>query len=65
MISLNGQINIPVIKEILKRDGSSKYIDNYYKYNNTDIYVNSGIGVDKINFRLFNKPCLNIYNLKK
>ncbi|MBQ1495837.1 MAG: hypothetical protein IIZ40_00575 [Bacilli bacterium] len=63
--SLNGQINIPVIKEILKRDGSSKYIDNYYKYNNTDIYVNSGIGVDKINFRLFNKPCLNIYNLKK
>lgn len=63
--SLNGQINIPVLKEILRREGSIKYIDNYYKYNNTDIYVNSGIGVDKIDFRLFNKPCLNIYNLKK
>ena len=63
--SLNGQINIPFIKDLFLRDGSEKYIEPYYKVNNTKLYVSSGIGVDKIDFRLFNKPSINIYNLKR
>ena len=63
--SLNGQINIPFIKDLFLRDGSEKYIEPYYKVNNTKLYVSSGIGVDKIDFRLFNKPSINIYNLRR
>lgn len=62
--SLNGQINVPIIKDFFIRDGSKKYISPYYKVNNTNLYVSSGIGTDKINFRLFNKPSVNIYILK-
>lgn len=62
--SLNGQINIPIVKDFFIRDGSRKYISPYYKVSNTNLYVSSGIGTDKINFRLFNKPSVNIYILK-
>lgn len=62
--SLNGQINVPIIKEFFIRDGSKKYISPYYKVSNTNLYVSSGIGTDKIDFRLFNKPSVNIYILK-
>lgn len=62
--SLNGQINVPIIKDFFIRDGSKKYISPYYKVSNTNLYVSSGIGTDKINFRLFNKPSVNIYTLK-
>lgn len=63
--SLNGLINIPVIKEYFTREGSKQYIDPYYKNNSTDFYISSGIGTDMIDFRLFNKPSINIYNLVK
>ena len=62
--SLNGQINVPIIKDFFIRDGSKKYINPYYKVSNTNLYVSSGIGTDKIDFRLFNKPSVNIYILK-
>ena len=62
--SLNGQINIPIVKEFFLRDGSKKYISPYYKVGNTKLYLRSGIGTDKIDFRLFNKPSGNIYSFK-
>lgn len=62
--SLNGQINIPIVKDFFIRDGSKKYINPYYKVSNTNLYISSGIGTDKIDFRLFNKPSCNIYVLK-
>lgn len=62
--SLNGQVNIPIIKDFFVRDGSKKYINPYYKVNNTDLYISSGIGTDNFDFRLFNKPSVNIYTLK-
>ena len=63
--SLNGQINIPIVKDFFLREGSKKYVNPYYKVNNTDLYISSGIGTDNIDFRLFNKPSANIYILKK
>lgn len=62
--SLNGQINIPFIKDFFLREGSEKYVNPYYKVNNTDFYISSGIGTDNFDFRLFNKPSVNIYTLK-
>ncbi len=63
--SHNGQINIPYIKNIFLPYGSEKYYDNYYKVDNTDLYISSGIGVSRINFRLFNRPSINFYRINK
>lgn len=62
--SLNGQINIPLIKNLFLQSYSNNYYDNYYYVNNTNIYISSGIGVYKSNFRLLNKPSINFYRLK-
>lgn len=63
--SHNGQINIPYIKNLFLPYGSKKYYENYYKINNTDLYISSGIGISRINFRLFNKPSINFYRINK
>lgn len=63
--SHNGQVRIPFIGAVITPDGSKKYYDNYYKINNTDLYVSSGIGVSKVNFRLFNRPSINFYRINK
>ncbi len=63
--SHNGQVNIRFVKEFFLPSYSDKYFDNYYKINNTDLYVSSGIGVSAVNFRLFNKPSINFYRLRK
>ena len=63
--SLNGQINIPFIKEVLLPDNSKYYYEPYYKINDTNFYISSGIGTRKIDFRLFNKPSISVYTLNK
>lgn len=63
--SHNGQINIPYIKNIFLPYGSKKYYENYYKVNNTDLYISSGIGESRINLRLFNRPSINFYRINK
>lgn len=60
--SLNGEIRIPGIGGLIKQKGSKKYIDEYYKVNNTDIYISSGIG-SPIGFRLFARPSINFFRL--
>ncbi len=62
--SLNGQINIPLIKNILLDEGSKKYNTDYYKIDNKELYITSGIGTKKTDLRLLNKPSINIYKLK-
>ena len=63
--SHNGQIYIPYIKKLLLPEGSKKYYNNYYKVNNTNLYISSGLGESNINFRLFNKPSINFYRINK
>lgn len=63
--SHNGQINIPYIKNLFLPYGSKKYYKNYYKVDNTDLYISSGIGESRINFRLLNKPSINFYRINK
>ena len=62
--SINGSINIPGIKKILLPKGATKYYEPHYKLNNTSIYISNGIGVNNINFRLFNRPSFNLYRIK-
>lgn len=63
--SHNGQINIPFVKELFLPYGSKKYYENYYVINDTPLYVSSGIGESRINFRLFNRPSINFYRINK
>jgi len=63
--SHNGQINIPYLKKLFLPYGSKKYYDNYYKINNTDLFISSGIGESRINMRLFNRPSINFYRINK
>ena len=63
--SHNGQINIPYIKKFFLPKGSRKYYDNYYKVQDTDLYISSGIGLSRLNLRMFNKPSINFYRISK
>lgn len=61
--SHNGQVNIPYIKKLFLPVNAKKYYDEYYKINNTEFYISSGIGVSRYNFRLFNTPSINFYRI--
>lgn len=61
--SLGGQIKIPFLDGIKKIDGAITYINSYYKVNNNDLYISSGIGTQDISVRLFNKPSIILYRL--
>lgn len=61
--SHNGQVRFPFIGAVILPDGAKKYYKEYYKLNNTDLYISSGVGTSQISFRLFNKPSINFYRL--
>ena len=61
--SHGGQVRLPIIGKLYTPYLSQKYYDNYYKVNNTKLYISSGIGTSRINIRLFNTPSLNFYRL--
>lgn len=61
--SHNGQVKLPFIGATILPVKAKKYYDEYYKINNTDLYISSGIGTSTINFRFLNKPSINLYRL--
>lgn len=61
--SHNGQVRFPIIGSIYTPIGSKKYYDEYYRVDNTDLYISSGIGTTYLNVRLFNRPSFNFYRL--
>lgn len=63
--SHGGQIRLPLIGSIIRPTKAKKYYDEYYKLNNTDLFISSGIGTSNISFRLFNKPSFNLYRISK
>src|SRR5574344_1289772 len=59
--SHNGQVRIPFVGAIFTPVGSKKYFKEYYKLNETDFYISSGIGTTVLPIRLFNRPSFNLY----
>ena len=58
-----GQVRLPIIGKLYTPEGAKKYYDEYYKINNTDLYISSGLGTSLYKFRLFNKPSFNFYRI--
>lgn len=63
--SHNGQVTLPFYGAMYTPKGAKKYYKPYYKIDNTDFYISSGIGTSVYNFRLFNRPSFNLYRLNK
>ncbi len=65
--SHNGNIRVPIINLPLERkQGAKKYINEYYKIENTDLYISSGLGTNnKTGIRLFCRPSINFYRISK
>lgn len=61
--SHNGQVQIPYIGGLIKKEGAQKYINEYYQINNTKLYISSGLGTNENGFRLFCRPSINFFRL--
>lgn len=63
--SHNGNIRIPYIGALHKVDGAKKYDQPYYKVNDTELYISSGIGTNGPGFRLFCRPSINFFRISR
>lgn len=61
--SHNGQVRLPFIGGLIKKNGSKKYINSKYEISNTQLFVSGGLGTSKNDYRLFNRPSINLYRL--
>ena len=61
--SHGGQVRIPFIGGIVKNKDAYKYPEDYYKINDTNLYVSFGLGTTTYPFRFMNKPSINFYRL--
>ena len=61
--SHGGQVRFPFIGDIYEPVGSKMYHDEYYRVNNTDLYVSYGLGEVMWNLRFFDRPSINLYRM--
>ena len=61
--SLNGQIIVPFYGGLIKCNKAKYYINGSYIENGAKLFISGGIGTKDVNFRLFNKPQINLYTL--
>ena len=61
--SHGGQVRLPYIGGLMNIKGAKKYVNEYYKIDNTELYVSYGIGTTTYPFRFFNKPSINFYRI--
>lgn len=61
--SHNGQVRVPFIGALYTPYGSKKYYKEYYKLNNTRLYISSGVGTTILKIRLFNAPSISFYRI--
>ena len=60
-----GEIRIPYLLNLASKDHASKYINPYYKINNTEFFITSGIGTDTYDVRINARPSINFFRLRK
>ena len=60
-----GEVRLPLLGSLLTREGAKKYKDDYYEINNTKFYITSGVGVNVYDFRLCDRPAINLIRLNQ
>lgn len=63
--SHNGTIRIPYVGALKKVEGAKEYDQAFYKLNEGELYISSGIGTKEPGFRLFCRPSINFFRLSK
>jgi hypothetical protein len=64
--SHNGNIKIPFINyPITKYENAKKYNQEYYKLNNSELFISSGLGTNKVDIRLFCRPSINFFRISQ
>ncbi|MBR1414150.1 MAG: metallophosphoesterase [Bacilli bacterium] len=61
--SIGGQIRLPYTKGLIKIKGARTYISDYYQVNDTELYINNGIGTKTTKIRFLNRSSINLYRL--
>ena len=61
--SHNGQVYIPYIGGLFRKEGAEHYINGFYQLENSKLYISSGIGTTGNGFRLFCRPSINFFRL--
>lgn len=61
--SHNGQVSIPYIGGLFKKEGAKHYINEFYQLETSKLYISSGIGTTGNGFRLFCRPSINFFRL--
>lgn len=61
--SHNGQLRIPYLGSIIKKDGAKKYDQQFYDLESSKLYISSGIGTNQSGIRLFCHPSINFFRL--
>lgn len=59
--SLGGYVNMPFYGSLIQKKGAKKYNSAYHLNNDSKLYISNGIGTEKVSFRLFNTPSINIF----
>ena len=62
--SMGGKIKLHIIGGIAKNKYSKKYYNNYYRIENTNLFISNGIGTDSLKLRFRNTPSINLYRLR-
>ncbi len=62
--SHNGQIILPLIGGVMKKDGAKKYYKKTYEIEDTKLFISGGIGNSNYEFRLNNHPSFNFYRIR-
>lgn len=63
--TLGGLINIPFLKPLFLNENSNQYYKDYYRINNTDVYISNGLGTGSVHSRFNNYPSISLYRLYK
>lgn len=61
--SHNGQIRLPIIGSITKKENAKKYDQEFYQLDSSQLYISSGIGTNGNGIRFFTRPSINFFRL--
>ena len=61
--SHNGQIRIPYFGTIFRKNGATKYYNEYYEIDDSKLFISGGIGTNGNGIRLFTHPSINFFRL--